>query len=145
MHIAEKLLKKVASGDELKSGITSGIMNAAATLIRTTYETVSERLPPSLLVTTPAAAAVGQTKQSIAHSARIFPVPSGRITATQANTTNSTTWIARATRCHRRNLRSCGEILLNWRKSMMAISTGWIFLANAEKPGSTFSANSGTR
>ena len=40
MHIAEKLLKKVASGDELKSGITSGIMNAAATLIRTTYETV---------------------------------------------------------------------------------------------------------
>lgn len=144
MQIAMKLSKKVASDSVLNIGMTKGMTTATAMLMSTTYETVSDRRPPSFPVITPAAAAVGQMKHSIAHSVNILRSPSGINVASQVNNMNMTIWKASAMKCQRRNLRSCGEILLNWRKSMIAMSAGWTRFAKIEKDGSTFDASQGT-
>ena len=55
----------------------------------------------------------------------------------KAGMMNITAWKSSSQICHLLNLRSCGEILLNWRNSMTATSTGWTSLAMRENPGST--------
>ena len=137
MQIAMKLSKKVASDSVLNIGMTRGMTTATAMLMSTTYDTVSDRRPPSFPVITPAAAAVG-------HSVNILRSPSGINVASHVNNMNMTIWKASAMKCQRRNLRSCGEILLNWRKSMIAMSAGWTRFAKIEKDGSTFDASQGT-
>lgn len=90
----------------LTIGMVIGRITATAMLINTTYETVSERLPPNLLVITPAAAAVGQMKQSMAHSARILRSPEGIVATSHVRGTNVTIWKASTMKCHFRNFRS---------------------------------------
>ena len=91
----------------------------------TTYDTVWARFPPSLSVITPAAAAVGQMRHSIAHSRRILMPSSCVVIAIRANPTNVTLWKRRARRCHLVNPRSCGEIFTNCRNSMSATRSLW--------------------
>ena len=58
---------------------------------------------------------------------------------------NITIWNASAMKCHFLNLRSCGEIVLNCRNSIVATRTGWMSLANFENPGSKFRAKGLTK
>ena len=46
--------------------------------------------------------------------------PSGMVATSQVSGTNVAIWNASTRKCHFRNRRSCGEIVLNWRNSIVA-------------------------
>ena len=139
--ISPKDVQKSRADSGCINGITTGTSKAARRFIRTVYVVIPGTSPPSLRVTTAAAVAVGQIKQSIALSisTTLFSAATGSSltmpTATSPSTTKRPPWISSSHQCHLCGLRSFGSIVQNVRKSIRNISSGCITpIASDKKP-----------
>ena len=110
------------------AGCTRGTINGTSRevhrFIITVYNVSEPALPPSLPVTTAAAVAVGQMKQSIMLSVTTFHPDSPMAMSRQARATNSSDWNNSIHNCQWQNLMSLAFTLQKVRNSMQKSNIG---------------------